>query len=209
MQITVFGANGRVGRLVVADALKRNLSVNAFIHGDNPFTPNDKLQIFQGDIYNGKDVASSLVGSDAVISTLGSWGTPNKDILSAGMRNIIPAMQSVGIDRIISLTGSGCESSSDSFSFTQFFSRLPLMLVAPKILKDAEEHIKLLENTDLIWTIIRSPVMSDKGNEKKFRLTTKCPLPWAKINRKSVAIAMLDSLENAKHTNQAPFIAIS
>jgi putative NADH-flavin reductase len=208
MQVTIFGANGRIGRLTVMEALKRDVRVVAFVHGDNPFVENEKLQVIQGDIYNQNDVAQALNNSDVVISTLGSWSTPNKDILSKGMENIIPAMKSLGINRIVSLTGSGCRTSQDSASLKLFFNRLPLMLVAPKVLNDAEEHIKLLEDSDLDYTIIRSPVMSDEG-EAKFRLEEKCPMPWAKINRKSVAIAMLDSLEKTDHLNKAPFISKS
>jgi putative NADH-flavin reductase len=108
MKITVFGANGNVGRLVVENALHQGHEVIAFIHGDNPFKASDKLSVIKGDIYNQKDVEKALNGSQAVISTLGSWGTPNKNILSAGMKNIIPKMQDAGINRIISLTGAGC-----------------------------------------------------------------------------------------------------
>ena len=209
MQITIFGANGRVGRLVVAEALERNYSVTAFVHGDMAFSKNKNLRVIQGDIYNQSDVRGVLADSEAVISTLGSWGTPKKDILSSGMQNIIPAMQSMGIRKIISLTGAGCKSAQDTNSLTQFFNRLPLLIVAPKVLDDAEKHIELLERSNLEWTIVRSPVMNDKGKADKFKLVNKCPLPWAKINRQSVAIAMLDALENISHANHAPFIVRS
>lgn len=209
MQITVFGANGRVGRLVVEEALKRNFTVRAFIHGNNPLTKNDNLQIIKGNIYNKNDVIMALDGSDSVISALGSWGTPNKDILSEGMKNIIPAMHNLNMNKIISLTGTGCKSSHDTPSILHSLNRLPLLVVAPKVLRDAEKHIKLLEESRLEWTILRSPVMNDAGNPRSFKITKKIPPPWAKINRKAVAIAMLDLLENSAETKKAPFIARS
>ena len=78
MQITIFGANGKVGSLVVEMALQKGLHVVAFSHGKSLFTPSDNLRIVQGDVYNAADVSSALSGSDVVVSTLGSWGTPKK-----------------------------------------------------------------------------------------------------------------------------------
>jgi putative NADH-flavin reductase len=57
------------------------------------FENNPNLEIAKGDIYNTTYINSAMEGVDAVVSALGSWGTPKKDILTAGMRNIIPAMQ--------------------------------------------------------------------------------------------------------------------
>lgn len=209
MQLTVFGANGQVGQLVVEEALRRNYIVRAFVHGNNPFMNNDSLQVIHGNIYNENDVVEALRGSEAVISTLGSWGTPKKDILSEGMKNIIPAMHNLKINKIVSLTGSGCKSEQEANSPTRFLNRLPLLIIAPKVLKDAEDHIKLLEKSSLDWTILRSPIMSNSGNPKQFKIVDKIPMPWAIINRKSVAVAMLDLLENSTETIQAPFIVKS
>ena len=206
MQITIFGANGRVGRLVVAEALKRNFVVVAFVHGNSPFENQDNLQVITGDIYNKNDVMTAVQGSSAIISALGSWGTSKKNILSEGMKNIIPAMQTSGISRIISLTGSGCKSNLDHRSFKQFFNRMPLMIIAPKVLWDAEKHIELLEISDLDWTILRSPVMNNKGNPDKFNFVANVPMPLAKINRKSVATAMINLLENENYSKKSIFI---
>lgn len=205
MQITVFGASGKVGRLVVAEALKRGHNVIAFVH-NAPVAKHKNLKVVKGDIYNPKDVAQAIKGSNAVISALGSWGTPNKDIVKSGMRNIIPAMKKYGISRVISLTGHGANAPGDKFEPLHIISRCILMILAPKILNDGEEHIEALAGSGLDWTVLRSSLMEEHGNPNKFTITTKRPLPLAIIHRQAVATCLVNLAENKDYNQQAPFI---
>lgn len=203
--IAIFGANGRVGRLVVSEALTRGYAVTAFVHRHANFDDDPRLTIVRGDIHNEDDVRQALARADVVISTLGSWGTKQKDILSAGMRSIIPATQSAGIDRIISLTGADARAAGDTLSIIHRLSHAAISLIAGKILSDGETHIKLLENSQLDWTVIRSPIMTTK-NAASYTFTHTRPLPWTTIPRRSVVLALLAELDHDHHSQQALFI---
>ena len=148
----------------------------------------------------------AINGSQAVISALGSWGTPNKDVVAAAVKNIIPAMQNQNIKRIITLTGHGASAPGDKFDPLHEVSRFILLLLAPKILKDGEGHIKLLQATDLDWTAVRSSVMNNRGRADKFKLTRRRPLPLATINRQSVATGLIDLAETNQFAQNSPFI---
>lgn len=206
MHITVFGANGRVGSLVVAEALRRGHRVRAFTHRQSALAPHENLEIRQGDIYDASAVAAALDGAEAVISALGSWGTPKKDVLSAGMQAIVPAMTEQGIRRIISLTGHDARHSVDALGLIHRFSHFLLNILAPKILADGETHLQLLEASELDFTVVRSPVMNNLGDPEACQLTAKRPLPWATINRTSVAHTMVELVGTAEYTRQAPYI---
>lgn len=206
MQLTVFGSNGKVGKLVVAEALKRKHTVVAFVHKTHTLEPNPKLHIVQGSIFNIKSVTEAIQGSEAVISALGSWGTPQKNVLTKGMQNIIHVMKDLSTDRIISITGADARTSSDTLSLIHRISYRLFKLVANKILIDGEQHIKLLEESDLKWTVVRSPMMINRGKVKNFALDLTRPLPWQTINRESVAYSMVDLLHNKNYLKQAPFI---
>lgn len=206
MQITVFGAGGRVGRLVVGELLARKHQVIAVIHNKSPFFTEDPgLHIIKGDIYQAAQVAEALQGSQAVISALGSWGTPAKDIQTVGMTTIVPAMQTQGIRRIISVTGSGAFAPNDTISKFDSLTHMAGQLLAGKVLYDGEAHIKLLNNSGLDWTVIRSPVMTSNP-ATKYSLQTKRPLPWALISRYTVAQAMADQLDDMSFVGQSPHI---
>ncbi|MDQ2973192.1 MAG: NAD(P)H-binding protein [bacterium] len=205
MKIIIFGSNGKVGSIVVQKALDAGHYVTAFVHGAANFTEHSNLKIVKGDIYDPASVKSAFEGSEVIISALGSWGTPKKDILSTAMSNIVPAMKNFGIKRIISLTGHDARWSKDSVGIINRLTRPMLALVVPKILHDGERHIELLSKSGLDWTVLRSPVMNEKG-AGLYKLTGKRPFPWQTINRHAVAQALIDQVEGTENLNEAPFL---
>ncbi len=206
MNVVVFGASGKVGQKVVAELLVRGNIVTAFVFGSSPFLDHINLKVIQGNVKNYDNVLQALKGSDVVISTLGSWGTKTKDILSAGMKNIIPAMEAENIKRIISLTGADAHASGDKVGIVNYLSRTLFGFIAGKVLKDGELHIHMLEDSNLEWTVLRSPVMNEKGH-KKYLLSNKLPKPWATINRDAVATAMVDLIATKKWIQKTPIIS--
>jgi dihydrodipicolinate reductase len=203
MLIVVFGAGGRVGRLVVNEALNRGHRVIAFTHSSE-MSSQDSLIIRRGDIHDAVDVTKAISGADAVVSALGSWGTSSKDILSAGMENIIPAMKAEKIKRIVSLTGLDVEAKGDNFSIVHVFSRGILKLVGGKILSDGNKHIEMLEMSGLDWTVVRSPRMNDGDN--RYLLSKKRINPLSVASRQAVAKCLVDLSEETDYLNMAPYI---
>ncbi len=206
MQVTVFGANGKVGTHVVRSLLDDGYTVKAFIYGAHQFSENPNLEIIKGNIYNASDVEQSLVGSDTVISALGSWRTPKKDILTEGMKNIIPAMKTIGITRIISLTGADARAEGDKLSVIHRISRSLLWLIAPKVLHDGEEHIRLLQGSALQWTVLRSPVMNERGSSA-YGLSNNRSMPWKTIHRHAVARALINQISVTDELQNSPYLA--
>jgi putative NADH-flavin reductase len=205
MIITVFGASGRVGRLVVAEAIARGHTVKAFVHRTNVLGDNPHLTIVQGSVHDRRAVAAAVYGSQGVISTLGSWGSPRKDIVSTGMRSIIPAMESAGIERIVSITGSDAYDSTDELTLRRRCSHLFARIAAGKILADGEKHIKLLRTSSLDWTVLRSPAMTN-GARIFYKLSLQPVASWQPIPRKAVAKALLDQLDGPGYSAAAPFL---
>ena len=206
MKVIVFGANGKVGSLVTDTLLQAGHEVRAFIHNDSSLHEHPNLEIIAGDIYEAQQVQDAIQGVDAVISALGSWGTPKKDILTVGMRHIIPAMQVHGVRRIISLTGAEARAYGDELSLLHRLNHRAIGFLAGKVLEDGEMHIQLLEDTDFDWTVIRSPIMKSSGSPKAFVLSNKRPKAWQRINRAAVANAMVGQLADTQYIQQAPFI---
>lgn len=208
-QVTVFGANGKVGSLVVVELLTRGHAVVAFVHNSHHLPKNANLKIVQGDIYAADDVDAAIAGSTAVVSCLGSWGTPKKDILSVGMTHIILSMQRHGVSRVVSLTGAEARAPGDVFSLIHRLAHLGLSVVAGKVLRDGEQHIQLLEQSSLDWTVIRSPIMSSgSSNDREYPiLSMHRPLPWKTISRRLVVLAVVDIVADVAWRRKAPYIS--
>lgn len=206
MQVTVFGASGRVGQEVVAELNRRGHTVIAVVHSHSPFTNTPALRTFTGDVHNADDIAQAMQGSQAVISALGSWGTVSKDILSAAMTHIVPSMHAQGISRLVSLTGADARFAGDQLTMLHRISYRILRLIAGDIIRDGEKHMVQLAASKLTWTVVRAPIMTN-SQSRTFRLTNTRPLPWATVPRRAVALALVENLENLTHACQAPFIS--
>lgn len=204
-QVTVFGANGKVGSLVVERLLTAGYRVVGFVHVARDAPTHPHLRIVEGDVHILHDVEKALKGSDMVISALGSWGTPQKDILRVAMAHIIPTMNEQGIRRVISLTGAEARAAGDELSLLHRVSHLGAGLVAGKILSDGEDHIAQLEASGLDWTVLRSLIMNESG-ESTYKLGLHRPAPWQTIHRHAVADAMVQMLLDRTYSQQAPFI---
>lgn len=206
MHIVVFGANGKVGTQVVRKLLADGHRVRGFVHSNGITISHENLELFEGDVHDADQVISAIQDCDAVISTLGSWGTKSKDILATAMRAIIPAMQQEGVARIISLTGAGAHDAIDKSKIINRLNRFAIRLVASKILADGEAHIALLRESELSWTVIRSPAMRSTNKPLDYILSNTAPAPWATIAREEVADAMVNLVTNEEWLQASPYI---
>jgi putative NADH-flavin reductase len=207
LRITIFGAAGRVGQGVVSLALARGYTVTAFVHTRNPFTENKRLRVVPGDVNDMASVAEALDGSQVVISVVSSWHTKDKNILERAMTTIIPAMEAAGITRLITLTGSGALSSGDRPGFSDKIAHALAAMVASKILADGEKHLKLLAQSNLDWTCIRSPIMTGQ-RRSTYRLAPGLAPPLSLIPRAAVVQALVDQVESSVEFQQAPSIMV-
>lgn len=203
MNITIFGASGRVGRITTQLAIERGHKVVAFTHSDNAIE-SAAVSAIKGDIHNAEDVLRALKNCDAVISTLGSWGTSQKDILSSATRHAIPELERRRL-RFVTLTGNIASPASEKKTLGLKVARLGAGIFASKIIQDADDHLHMLEKSRVAWTSVRSPVMTNEPYST-YSLISKTPLSNLIISRKAVATALLDLVESQAWIGQAPTI---
>jgi uncharacterized protein YbjT (DUF2867 family) len=102
LKVTVFGATGQIGRLVVGDLLAGGHDVTAYVRNPGKLGRSDpRLVTVTGELSDQAGIQQAVRGSDAVISALGlllrrgSTGTP----LTDGTKNIVAAMQTEHVGR--------------------------------------------------------------------------------------------------------------
>jgi putative NADH-flavin reductase len=205
MQVTVLGANGKVGQLVVQYLLDDGYQVVALVHRQNSLRRHARLRVQRGDIHISSDIAEALQGSKAVVSCLSSWHASEKDILSSAIQNLVPVMRIEGISRIVSLTGAGAFTTGDRRDPIDRLGHAFFNTIAPKVLRDAEDHISLLRDSNLEWTVVRSPVMTESG-KRKYELQAEPPAAWQTIHRHAVARCLADQVDSRLYLQEAPFI---
>lgn len=206
MRLTIFGGSGYVGQAVVKLALERGHQLTLFVHHSAPFTDSKQLRTVRGDARQGEHIQQSLDCSEAVISTLGSLRGPAKDVLSSAVQQLVPAMNQAGIKRIVSLTGYSAFAASDQPSRLDRWQHSLLNSLAPRILRDAEQHLRLLVSSDLAWSVLRAPVIIKYGGSSYHLDASSPPKPWQSIPRQAVATALIDLAESQDYVRKAPFI---
>ena len=117
-RVTVFGATGRTGMLVVGLALKAGYDVCAFVRIDGHGVPpsllamgkefgEDKLQIVVGDVTNASDLDRAIETSDAVVSCMGaplSMQTGANEFYMTTGSKIVESMERNGTKRFVVVT---------------------------------------------------------------------------------------------------------
>jgi uncharacterized protein YbjT (DUF2867 family) len=110
MKLTVFGASGGVGRLVVQQALAGGHDVTAVVRnpGRLPVAPAEGLQVATVlDVLDPVTLVPALTGRDAVISAIGPAGNKQArtgPIAGPAARSIVRAMDQAGVSRIAAIS---------------------------------------------------------------------------------------------------------
>jgi len=205
VRLLVFGASGRTGQQLVGQALEGGHAVTAFVRRPAKIAiTHPELRVVQGDVADYAAVASAVPGHDAVVSTLGV-GTPLKpdaDVV-LGVQQIIRAMEAHHIRRLIYLSFIGVQESRSAVGFVlRYLAPIPLR----HEIADHEAKEALVRASQLDWTIVRPPKLTDGPRTGRYRsgesITTWKPLPL--LSRDDVAHFILGELAQPAYVRQVP-----
>lgn len=148
MKIAVICANGKAGKLIVKEAVERNLDVTAVVRGDNQTAAQNVLKKDLFDL-----TAADLNGFDVVIDAFGAWTEDVLPMHSTSLKHLCDILS--GTDtRLIVVGGAGSlyvnpehtACVSDGVDFPDIFK--PLAAAMAKALAE------LRERKDVKWTYI-------------------------------------------------------
>ena len=209
MKLAIFGATGETGKQIVKQALEKGDKVIAYVRNPQKLNINHEcLTIIQGELSEKTAIERSISGVDAVISVLGPRGGSKNKPITQGMQNIILAMGKHNVHRLII---SSTLSLSDPEDLPDFKSGILINLV--KLINPAayEEIInvgKVMQGSNLDWTIIRLPLLNNNPKSGKIKVgylgKNEVGL---KISRADIADFMLKQVQDTKYIGKAPVIS--
>ncbi|WP_245592316.1 NAD(P)-dependent oxidoreductase [Ectobacillus panaciterrae] len=159
MNISIFGASGAIGKIVLEHALSdKENSVTAYVRRPDSLKmsfPN--LKVIVGELTNQALVQQAIEQSDVVISTLGPAldtsrkikGTPIAD----GHKTIIHAMQKLNKKRFITLATPTVKSNEDKKQFSTVIPGIMAKLLFPNGYLEMKKVEKLIKESSLDWTV--------------------------------------------------------
>ena len=206
MRITVLGATGRTGRPLVEQALDRGHDVVAFARDPTALEiDHERLTVVQGDAYTGEGITEAVDRADAVVSVLGQTSSGPDNLLAVAGEHVTDAMAAAGVDRFVTLVGAGVREPGESVSASGRVMGVLLRLLAGDVLDDASDHVDRVKATDLDWTVVRAPRLTDGEGVGDYR-AGDISLGFESVARADVARFVLDCLENDTYVHELPKI---
>jgi putative NADH-flavin reductase len=208
MNLTLFGASGRTGRLLLEQALPHH-TVTAFVRDPAKLgVQHPNLRVVQGDLGDSARVAEAIAGADAVVSVAGQTKTSPADLLAVTAHHIVSGMKQHGVTRLVTLLGAGVSDPGDLPPSLGRRFMLGLMgLVAKGMGEDASEHAEALRASGLDWTIVRPPRLTDGPASGELRHGYLSLGPMNSISRADLAAFILDLATSDRYVREAPMVA--
>jgi putative NADH-flavin reductase len=196
LKLVVLGATGGTGLELVKQALGRGHVVTALVRSPDRLKEfQDRIGIRQGDLLNSASLEQVIQGHDAVLSGFGPRVPLSKEdsnLLERFGRALTAAMPRAGVRRAI------VESVAFLFKDSIFPPAYVLgRLFFPRTVADASAMEQVFANTDLDWTIVRPPELTDKPYTGRYRVREgHLPRFGLKVSRADVADLMIKLAEN-------------
>ena len=200
MKLAIFGAAGGTGRILVERALEKGHEVTAFDRHPGALTiQHAKLSLVQGDVFDPAQVEAAIVGQDVVISVLGVKPGTTAPVCSTGTKNIIAAMQKLGVKRFI------CQSTFAAASLDGEWREAPLvlpliLLFTPKVKATFADQVKqeqFVRPSDLDWTLVRPARLIDEPAKGTYLVGDPLKIGlYSKISRADVADFLLKQVND-------------
>ncbi len=201
MKIALFGATGRTGKEFINIAKKH--SITALSRSGSTL---DNAAVIMGDGLNANDVDLIVKDADVVVSVVGHVKDSPPDLQTRITKNIIAAMKKYGITRFVSLSGMAVDYEKDVPGFSNKVIKFMMNIIAKDVLSDAVAHTKLLQESDLDFTVVRAPRLTD-GPATEYKVGYVGVNATAmSVSRASVAQFILKCIEDGTYIRDMPAI---
>lgn len=208
MKIVVFGASRGVGAHVVEQALQAGHIVTAFVRSPEIFKlQNANLTIFKGDAMDASAVEQAIAGQEAVISALGPTRPPVSHMMETSAKNIVAGMKKHGVKRLVSTTGAGVRQPEDQPKLIDHFIGFLLNLLAKDVVLDSAANVRVIQTSDLDWTVVRYPRLMDGERKGVYRVGYVGRDSGTQLARADGADFLLKELIEKKWLRKLPLVS--
>ncbi|HEY4653767.1 MAG TPA: NAD(P)H-binding protein [Cyclobacteriaceae bacterium] len=206
MKIILFGASRGTGlyaaRLAAefgheVTAVARTISPAQFGNGAAQ-AGHAGIRVIHGDVLKPSTFENEIPGKDVVISSIGVSNTRPTTLYSRGTTNIIAAMLKYNVPRLICVSGVGVEVTP---GMSLPMKALTKFLVQPLLRNNFQDLLKMehvVKQSDLNWTIVRAPRLTNGRQVERYRYAAKDYLrnPLT-ISRSDLAHFIVTNIDNS------------
>jgi len=206
--LAIIGVSRGIGLATAKEALERGWHVRGLAR--NPAgggLEGSGITLLSGDARDATRVAELVEGADAVVSTLGTDKQSGRvTLFSKSAKNLIAAMQSRDVRRLVAVSAIGVGDSWGHNGFLNDWVVFPLFRGGVHADKNREE--KLIRESNLDWTIVRPPKLTNGRRTGRYEVITICDdYRSGKISRKDVAHFICECIAASAHIHEMPEVA--
>ena len=196
MKLVVLGATGGTGLEIVRQAIERGHAVTALVRSPDRLKPfRNRITVKQGDLLNSADLENVIHGQDAVVSAFGP-----RVPLSKAEQHLLEQFASALTRAMLQTTVRRVVVESVAFLFKDSIvppAYLLGRLLFPWTVADASAMERIFRESELDWTVVRPPELTDKPYTGRYRVREgHLPRFGFKISRSDVADFMIKAAEN-------------
>ncbi|WP_149179191.1 SDR family oxidoreductase [Streptomyces sp. TRM49041] len=210
MHLTVFGATGGTGRLVVEQAIDAGHEVRAVVRTPAKLPlEHPRLRKLQADLFAPDTLKPALTGADAVVSALGAPSRKDTgQICANGVRSILTAMEATGVRRIAAISAQPVLRSGAGEPFWFRTTVTPIVrAVYRNNYADLELMERILAESSADWTVLRPPYLTDKPGTGRYRTALEANVSGSALTRADLAKALLDVVDDLATVGHAIGVA--
>jgi putative NADH-flavin reductase len=207
MRVAVFGATGGIGRHVVERALGAGHQIVALARDPAGVEPRDGLSVAAGDLADPSAVARVVAGTDAVIWAVGptSNTADQPPIFEQGARNLVAAMNSAGVKRLVALSGAGITVAGERKPLGGRLMTALVAVLAKHVVEAKRREYEVFSQSGLDWTLARPPRVVEEPGRGAYEAGDR--LAGRTVAQADLAQFMVDQLDDRSWLRKAPFVS--
>jgi putative NADH-flavin reductase len=220
MKLTIFAATGGIGRQLVEQAMAAGHDVTAVVRSPKKLSRDVRVVVADLAVSEPEALISAITGADAVMSGLGARSASEAGVAWRGTQAIVRAMTTTGVRRIVVVSAAPIgtvpspgrpnpprHNPGDGFFMRHLFGPLTKAALR-KHYADLAKMKDILRDSDIDWTVVRPPRLTDGPLTGTYRIAYEQNLRRGLfISRADVAHYMFRVLERPDTIRHAIGIA--
>lgn len=211
MKVTVFGATGKIGALVVRRLLEDGHDVTAFVRSPAKLgIAAAAVDVVAAELTDEDAIRDAVEGADAVISALGPpidpfvRGAP----LTDGTRRIVAAMHATGVRRLVALATVSVPDPRDRPRLLDRLVPIGIGLLIPGALREVQGISEVVATSELDWTVARifAPIDVPANHTVRAGFLGRDSV-GVEMSRADIADFLVDQISSEDFVGAAPAIS--
>jgi putative NADH-flavin reductase len=205
-KIIVFGAGGRAGRRVCAEAAARGHRVTAVVRDPGRYPDLDAVA---GDVTSADGVAALAAGHDVAVHAAARLDVPAADFFPAAARALAGGLARAGVGRLVTI-GIGSTLETAPGVAVHDAPDYPAEYRPFSLGHAAQTEVLRAAGPDLDWVLLVPPptlLDADAGRTGRYRTGGPAVLSMDTLSYADLAVAVVDELESPRHHREIVAVA--